>query len=153
MKLVYTIVAALMLWATPSFAADHWQACNLGFEAGTALDSTRLFLRSVLVGGPKSYCYDTNGTADSPMINTESCDQIDVKLFNFTDGAFADLSVIPRACPTDAVDGTACEPIVSDLATATSEEIQGYGGSYIYMDWVTNTNSDNARIMVRCNGG
>ncbi len=162
--LVGVAFAALIAIGAPAFADDHWQSCGPGFEAGAEISLNQRVLKSALVGGRKELCYDTNGTADSPLLNVASCDQVDIKLYNLTDGApETNLSVIPRACPSatdqensagiQATSTTTCEPIVADLSSATNQEALGYGGSYLFIDMVTNTNSDAVRVMVRCNGG
>ncbi|NNG47346.1 MAG: hypothetical protein HKM86_09590, partial [Deltaproteobacteria bacterium] len=145
----------LFFLAAPAWAVDHVQPCADAHEAGTviAAGSADLILGSRIPGTPgsfKSVCYDTDGTVDSTLIQAKTCDNVDIKLFNMTDGAFADLSVIPRACPSALVDATTCNPIVADLATATNAEALGYATDFIYIDMVTNTNSDDVRVMIRC---
>lgn len=147
-----------LLFAGAAFAdVDAWQTCGLVHEGGAAFvpsaGSTSVPMRSSAgSGGKKSMCYDTDGTTDSIVANTASCDNLDIKLFNMTDGAFADLSVIPRSCPSAAASASLCNLIVADLATATNAEALGYATNYVYIDMVTNTNSDDVRVMIRCNG-
>ena len=156
-------VLCLFLAGQAYAAADAWQSCDKGFEGATDLGSPTMSSGG-FIGGRKQVCYDTNGTADSQLLKATRCDNIDIKLYNMTDGDPAtNVSVIPRACPdlvdqdpdtagNQATDTTNCEPIVADLATATNNEALGYKPGAVFIDVVTNTDSDALRVEVWCSG-
>lgn len=160
----YWIPVICLLFAGSAYgAADALQACDKGFEGGTDFGSPTM-ASGGFIGGKKQICYDTNGTADSQLIKATRCDNVDIKLYNMTDGDTAtNVSVIPRACPDlkdqdpdtagiQATDTTNCEPIVADLATATNSEALGYKPGALFIDVVTNTDSDALRVELWCNG-
>lgn len=148
------ILVSLVLFSAVGHAG--WGGCG-DHHPGT--DITDPKLSSVL--GVKELCYDLTDTTDAGLLDTRDCQEFDLRLFNMTDGDISTFSIIPRACPsssdqdvavgTQPTSTTTCEPIVADLALATNGEIQGYGGSYLFLDWVTNTGSDAGRAMARCN--
>ena len=153
------IALAVLLWAAPALAVDHWQVCKSSHEAGTArLTESELTLSSRLSpasGTAKSLCYDTDGTVDSLLLNTESCTEVDVLVYDFTGNHDATLNWM--ACPSNNVDATACEavngstPLTGD-STTPAFEIQGHGQNYGYVDILTNVNTRTVRVEVRCNG-
>lgn len=151
------VAVALWVWLLAPAAFAGWGGCDAHHPAA---DITNPKIESLL--GVKELCYDFDDTTDSSLLDMSGCQESDLKLFNMTDGDTSTFSVIPMACPSnvdqDAVTAgnqststTHCEPIVADLALATNQEAQGYGGSYVFFQVVTNTGTDAGRGMVRCN--
>lgn len=162
---LFSVVSLLTVafFATPVWsAADAWQSCSNGFEGGTE-DPSPMMGSGFFRGGKKQICYDTNGTADSALLKANQCDNVDFKLFNMTDGDTSTMSVTVRNCPdhkdqdvaagVQSTSTTTCEPILTDLATATNQEALGYKPGQFFIDWTTNTGSDAGRVEATCNGG
>lgn len=142
----------LLCLASTAGAVDHWQACNLAHEAGTAQTGSRLKLVSTISDGAgafKSLCYDTDGTTDSPLLDITNCDQIDVEIFDMTDGTIAGTGNW-MTCPTDAV--TNCALVGTALSTSNQSH-QGRGQNYGFVDGIVNAGTKDLRFAVRCNGG
>lgn len=150
------ITLLIILFVSPTWAVDHWQACDKDHEAGSAIGSP--VLRPGGSGAArKSACYDTDGTADSPLISVGSCREVDVLVYDFSGNHDATLNWM--SCPTNAVDATACEAVnggtalTGDASAATPAfEIQGHGQNYGYVDMTANVSTRDVRVEVRCNG-
>lgn len=143
------LLTALLLFAFPALAADNWQDCSADHEAGREITSPLLQPAPM---GPSSLCYDTDGTANSSVVNVASCDHVDVLLFNLTDGS-TDVGAQYMNCGTTA--GTNCwvtENVTLDGDPATdTEAIYGVGSQYGYINVTVNTTTDDLRVLVRCN--
>lgn len=160
----YWIPVICLLFAGSAYGdADVWQQCDKGFEGGGDFGSPTM-ASGGFVGGKKQICFDSNGAVNSPLVKATRCDNVDLKLYNMTDGDTAtNVSVIPRACPDgkdqdpdvagdQSTDETNCEPIVADLATATNSEALGYKPGFFFIQIETNTDGDDLRIEAWCNG-
>lgn len=147
-----------LLIASPALAADHWQPCGAGHEAAAAVTSDRgLTLSSRLdrrAGRHKSLCFDTDGTAQSLMVRTTSCDNVDFAIFDMTDGDLTGMTAQVYACPspgTTVVSGGGnCEPLGSAL-DSTNVRNMGFPANYFFIDFSGNSESEDGRVEARCN--
>lgn len=154
--LVGAAFAALIAIGAPAFAADHWQDCASAHEAGAEITGNRLVLKSSVVrGGIKTICYDTDGAVDSPLLNLVSCQEVDVTIFNMTSGqdvVATEEEADWEECATDSASDNHCQLVGSTL-TAGNLSHQGRGQSWGFVNNITNANTNDIRVMVRCNGG
>jgi hypothetical protein len=163
----YALIALALVALLPATAfagADEWQSCNKGFEAGDSAGSPAI-LKSPRLGGldqRRSMCFDTNGTANSALLDVSGCGNIDVQLYNMDDGDNSTTALTIHRCPdaidqdsvtagNQATDVDQCEPVVANITLETGAELLGYATDYIFVVTTTNTGSDDIRVMVRCN--
>ena len=149
------IIAALaaLLWAGPALAgADAWQSCASTHEGGRDLPADARFIAPHDRIG---VCYDTDGTTDSPILSVGACDHLDALVFNMTDGTTDDVALQIRSCPTATASSTTCWAVenvtLNGDASSDTEAIYGFPAMWIYVDMITNTNSDDVRVAIRCN--
>lgn len=148
------VAVGVLLIASPTWAADHWQRCKDAFEAGTAVTQNPLVLSS---DDKESWCFDSNGTAEGNMVDGRECEYVDVKVHcaDATGGACApvDIAVTWNICPTNSKT-TCAASITSTGVTGIDHQVTTWPNSfsmqYGYPDIITNTNSDDLRTEIRC---
>lgn len=135
-------VGVLLISAT-AHAADHWQYCKDAFEAGTAVSTTI----QLDPGQAEAWCFDTNGTANSGLIDARACEYLDVQVHSPDGGDPANIAVTFFVC--DRASTTNCTGITG-IDNAVSTWPNSFSAQYGYVDVVTNTGSDDVRTLVQC---
>jgi len=139
----------VLLISTAVQAADHWQRCKQAFEAGTAITAKTLPEPTIELdpGDAEAWCFDTNGTAESPLISGRACEYIDVQVYSPDGGDPATIATTFYSC--DAPEKTNCAAR-TDIDNSPTTWPSSFSIQYGYVKVVTNTNSDDVRTMVQC---
>lgn len=143
LRLIILGVGALLI-SSPAWAADHWQSCEDAFEAGTAITTNPLPL-DPQQGTPR--CFDTNGTANSNLVDGRRCTYLDVQVHSPDGATPANVAVTFFICPTAST--TNCVGITG-INNQTSTWPNSFYAPFGYVDVVTNTGNDDIRTLVSC---
>ena len=136
----------VLLISSVAQAADHWQRCKDAFEAGTAVTGPiRLD-----PGQAEAWCFDTNGTTNSTLVDARACEYIDVQVHSPDGATPGDVAVTFFLCSR--ADTTNCSGFTGMTTTPTTWP-NSFSAQYGYVDVVTNTDSDDVRTLVQCFDG